>query len=579
MKKTLSLFLSVIVMITTVIGIIPSVSAKTSDKVSSGYYYIYAGTVPTEIGDENLDIDEDGKDDKTGKSLQYVKWELDGRTKTLTFTGIGTSQIKSFSDDVAPEWLELDASDSITNIVFSNNIKSVGTNAFSGLENVKSISGNNVTYIGSYAFSNCSSLISIKLPKLKTIGVEAFSGCSSLSSFTVPNTTEIIGRNAFTDCESLRTVNGNAKVKIGTEAFSNCGVLSSFNLPYAKEIGSNCFLRDESLRTVSVPRAKLLKYALGEKEHYVTSLTCGSLDSYALYDCIQLKKLNIDNATYIGTNALYNCKNIGPIITAKKVTSIGDFAFSGLTNLQKAYFGKVTNIGSYAFSNCTNLVGVSFSGYSYAEGNGSSIKVIGTGAFLNCQKLSSTMKLKNVSTIGANAFANCKRIYINSLGKVCKSVGSRAFAGCNKITNLYFPNSVKTIGSDIVATAVTVNETTVTVTNNKPRIRLYYPSISSEIYKRYSKNYKSLLKQAVTSVTLNKNSISLKRNSKYKLYVKTYTPVSAVSKCVSYYSSNPKIATVDSNGYVVAKAKGCCNITVVTKDGSWKTSSCTVKVS
>ena len=51
----------------------------------------------------------------------------------------------------------------------------------------------------------------------------------------------------------------------------------------------------------------------------------------------------------------------------KEITSIGDYAFSGCTNLQTITFkGKPTTIGSTAFQNCSNLITINVP---WAEGD------------------------------------------------------------------------------------------------------------------------------------------------------------------------------------------------------------------
>lgn len=83
-------------------------------------------------------------------------------------------------------------------------------------------------------------------------------------------------------------------------------------------------------------------------------------------------------------------------------------------------------------------------------------------------------------------------------------------------------------------------------------------------------------KMMVYSVNLNKTSIKVKVGRKKQLY-KTITPSSA-SKSVQWYSSNTKIATVNSKGLVKGIKKGSCYITCKAKDGSNKYKRCKVTV-
>lgn len=81
---------------------------------------------------------------------------------------------------------------------------------------------------------------------------------------------------------------------------------------------------------------------------------------------------------------------------------------------------------------------------------------------------------------------------------------------------------------------------------------------------------------AVTGVSLNKNSLSLKVNASETLTA-TVNPSNATNKDVTWESSNTAIATV-SNGTVKGVAKGSATITVKTSDGNF-TATCSVTVS
>jgi len=81
---------------------------------------------------------------------------------------------------------------------------------------------------------------------------------------------------------------------------------------------------------------------------------------------------------------------------------------------------------------------------------------------------------------------------------------------------------------------------------------------------------------SVEGVSLNLTSLSLKVGDSSQLKA-TVKPENASVKTVSWESSNDKVATVDSNGKVIAVATGSATITVTTKDGA-KTASCSVAV-
>lgn len=81
---------------------------------------------------------------------------------------------------------------------------------------------------------------------------------------------------------------------------------------------------------------------------------------------------------------------------------------------------------------------------------------------------------------------------------------------------------------------------------------------------------------AVTSVTLNESALSLKEGRNVTLSA-TITPDDATNQNVTWKSSDPDIATVDTNGKIRALKLGTATITVITEDGG-KTATCTVTV-
>lgn len=81
----------------------------------------------------------------------------------------------------------------------------------------------------------------------------------------------------------------------------------------------------------------------------------------------------------------------------------------------------------------------------------------------------------------------------------------------------------------------------------------------------------------VTSVTFDKTSASLKIGESLSLKA-TVKPEDATNKALTFISSNPNVASVDSNGSVLALAKGSTTISATSKDGSNITASCTISV-
>ena len=80
----------------------------------------------------------------------------------------------------------------------------------------------------------------------------------------------------------------------------------------------------------------------------------------------------------------------------------------------------------------------------------------------------------------------------------------------------------------------------------------------------------------VTGVTLNTSAVTLTVGQR-TLLLATVAPETATNQAVRWTSSNPNVATVDSDGTVKAVAAGETTITVTTEDGG-KTATCTITV-
>lgn len=81
----------------------------------------------------------------------------------------------------------------------------------------------------------------------------------------------------------------------------------------------------------------------------------------------------------------------------------------------------------------------------------------------------------------------------------------------------------------------------------------------------------------IKSISLNKSTVDLMRNNKFKLSA-SLSPSNASNKSLRWKSSNMKVAAVDANGVITAFDNGSATITCYTKDGSEKNATCVVNV-
>ena len=88
------------------------------------------------------------------------------------------------------------------------------------------------------AFANCTALQEVTLPDdMKVIGTGAFSGCAALTTVNLSQVTWI-NLNAFWGCTSLETLALDNVTAIGQEAFYGCTGLETLKIPKCTEFGN-----------------------------------------------------------------------------------------------------------------------------------------------------------------------------------------------------------------------------------------------------------------------------------------------------------------------------------------------------
>ena len=139
------------------------------------------------------------------------------------------------------------APNGITNLVFSDNVTSIGCEAFAGSEDLASLTiPDSVTNIGDFAFNCCASLTNVTIGGgVASIGDFAFESCDSLASLTIPDSVTNIGEYAFYECSGLTSITiPDSVTSIESGAFSHCDSLTNVTfLGNAPDVGSWLFER------------------------------------------------------------------------------------------------------------------------------------------------------------------------------------------------------------------------------------------------------------------------------------------------------------------------------------------------
>ncbi|MCL1904275.1 MAG: leucine-rich repeat protein [Oscillospiraceae bacterium] len=144
-----------------------------------------------------------------------------------------------------------------------------------------------------------------------------------------------------------------------------------------------------------------------------------------------------NSVTSIGDYAFSGCSNLTSITIPTGVTKIGAAAFENCGGLTSVEIPNVTELGSHAFSGCNGLTSFTIP---------SGITQINSYTFQGCIGLTSINIPPNITSIGGSAFSGCRGLTAVTIPGNVKSIGESAFSFCRELTSITFQNGVESIG-------------------------------------------------------------------------------------------------------------------------------------
>ena len=343
---------------------------------------------------------------------------------------VGSGDMASWYDYYNVPWYDYRSQIIIVDI--SEGVTSIGNYAFYYCTSLTSVNvTEGVTSIGNYAFYYCTSLTSISLPdSLTSIGSYAFYNCTSLTSINIPKNITSLGSRAFYNCYSLTEIRFEA---------TELGNLSSSNYMFY-----NAGVNGTGITVIIGSNVKRIPSYL----FYPVSGNSG------LVKIIGVRFEENSVCDYIGAYAFRYCTDIGYVIIPSSVTSIGNYAFYGCSNI--TFFFESDSFPSSVGSSWKdssaayyfNVKEVAFADDAlYVVFNDDTAMLAKYSGTASEYEILSYIGDAPVTTICANAFRYNNYIEKVIIPDTITTIGDYAFYDCYNLKSIIIPSSVTTIGS------------------------------------------------------------------------------------------------------------------------------------
>ena len=476
---------------------------------NSGVEYVYYGTTKNSFGKVNeigtyafsgSAIKKVVLTDTVGKLLSYAFYNC----KSLETVSTGGYHYNSYNNEdntIQPSTFEgctaLTSFTSTCDTYYSFNI---GSKAFYGCTNLKTVSFKSLSFIRTSAFENS--------------GLETFIHTTSVSSY---EDRIYIYSSAFKNCKNLTTVAFNDKNSVSinlvlkngsstsaTESvniFEGCSSLVSVKLPKSlTTVTQYMFKNCTSLAAFDFSNITTInQYAFQNTGFKYLELpeTVTSFGNFTFYDCKNLEEVVIH--CKLGTGMFYECTSLKDVTLSKSITEMPNSVFYGCTALKSIDLHEgIISIGNGAFNGAglteltlpksvTTIYGNAFrycpietivipgsvttfgtNSYHFAENDSLKEVIIEEGvttvpnyAFYNCSSLESVTLPSTLTSINQYAFYGCSSLASIIIPTGVSSIGSNAFNGCNNLKTIYNYSNLEIVAGETSYGYIAQNATSV----------------------------------------------------------------------------------------------------------------------
>ncbi|MDE5804675.1 MAG: leucine-rich repeat protein, partial [Paramuribaculum sp.] len=360
---------------------------------------------------------------------------------------------------------------------------------------------------------------------------DAFMSSSSITSISIPQTVTKIGSYAFQSCTNCQSINIPDNVTtIGEAAYSNLAKIAAFSISEDNEYYT---VVDGALYNKN--KNRIIAYPGGKTD--------------ANFDI----PVGIDT---VSTNCFLNNKYLESVTIPDGVTYIMMRAFKGINKMKSVSLpGSLKLMGNGAFSDCKSLTEILTNGSFYSE----------DGVLYNNPKTNllqypagktdvEFVAPSTLTKITAYAFYGCSTLQSITIPAGIDQINSYTFYNCSGLTKFVNHN----------ATPQSVGEGAFNSVNLS-NVILYVPASSKAAYAA-ADIWKTFKEIREINVWLETNKATMKAGETLDIKNEYLKVEKGGIKSELWSSSNPAVATVDSEGVVTAVADGKATITVKATD-------------